>query len=106
MDSNVVNIIVSILSGLSVCIPLVIELVKYVQRAVKERNWGQIVKLVTDLMIEAEKNFETGAERKKWVMSMIESSASSINYDIDMEEISKLIDSLCDMSKIVNGKNE
>lgn len=106
MDSNMVNIIVSILSGLSVCIPLVIELVKYVQKAVKERNWGQIVKLVTDLMIEAEKNFETGAERKKWVMSMIESSASSINYDIDMEEISKLIDSLCDMSKIVNGKTE
>lgn len=106
MDSNVVNIIVSILSGLSVCIPLVIELVKYVQKAVKERNWGQIVKLVTDLMMEAEKNFETGAERKKWVMSMIESSASSINYDIDMEEISKLIDSLCDMSKIVNGKTE
>ena len=28
------------------------------------------------------------------------------NYEIDMDEISKLIDSLCSMTKIVNGKIE
>lgn len=104
MDNNVVNIIVSILSGLSVCIPLVVQLVKYVKKAIQEKNWNQLLKLVTDLMEEAEKKFETGAERKEWVMMAIKSSASTINYPIDMDEVSQLIDSLCDMSKIVNGK--
>lgn len=106
MDNNVVNIIVSILTGLATAIPLVIQLVKYVQKATKEKNWNQLLTLVTNLMEEAEKKFETGAERKEWVMMAIKSSADTINYPIDMDEISKLIDSLCDMSKIVNGKTK
>lgn len=106
MDSNVVNIIISILSGLAACIPLVVQLVKYVKKAVEEKNWNQLLKLVTDLMMEAEKKFATGAERKEWCMSMVKASASSINYEIDMDAVSDLIDSLCDMSKIVNGKSE
>lgn len=106
MDNNIVNIIVSILSGLAACIPLVVQLVKYVQKATKEKNWNQLLTLVTNLMEEAEKKFETGAERKEWVMMAIKSSADTINYPIDMDEISKLIDSLCDMSKIVNGKTK
>ena len=106
MDNNVVNIIVSILSGLAACIPLVIQLVKYVKTATKEKNWNQLLKLVTNLMEEAEKKFDTGAETKEWVLMAIKSSADTINYPIDMDEVSKLIDSLCDMSKIVNGKTK
>ena len=102
MDNNIVNIIVSILTGLATAIPLVIQLVKYVQKATKEKNWKQLLTLVTNLMEEAEKKFE----RKEWVMMAIKSSADTINYPIDMDEISNLIDSLCDMSKIVNGKTK
>ena len=104
MDNNVVTIIVSILSGLAACIPLVIQLVKYVKKSVEEKNWIQLLNLVTNLMEEAEKKFATGAERKEWVLAMVKASADTINYPINLEEVSKLIDSLCDMSKIVNGK--
>lgn len=104
MDSNVVNIIISILSGLAACIPLVVQLVKYVKKSVEEKNWNQLLKLVTNLMEEAEKKFATGAERKEWCLAMVKASADTVNYPIDMDEVSKLIDSLCDMSKIVNGK--
>lgn len=104
MDNNVVTIIVSILSGLAACIPLVIQLVKYVKKSVEEKNWNQLLNLVTNLMEEAEKKFATGAERKEWVLAMVKASADAINYPINLEEVSKLIDSLCDMSKIVNGK--
>ncbi len=104
MDNNVVTIIVSILSGLAACIPLVIQLVKYVKKSVEEKNWNQLLNLVTNLMEEAEKKFATGAERKEWVLAMVKASADTINYPINLEEVSKLIDSLCDMSKIVNGK--
>ena len=106
MDNNVVTIIVSILSGLAACIPLVIQLVKYVKKSVEEKNWNQLLNLVTNLMEEAEKKFATGAERKEWVLAMVKASADTINYPINLEEVSKLIDSLCDMSKIVNGKKE
>ena len=104
MDNNVVTIIVSILSGLAACTPLVIQLVKYVKKSVEEKNWNQLLNLVTNLMEEAEKKFATGAERKEWVLAMVKASADTINYPINLEEVSKLIDSLCDMSKIVNGK--
>lgn len=35
-------------------------------------------------------------------MAMVKASADTVNYDLDMDKISDLIDSLCDMSKIVN----
>ena len=101
-----IELIVAILSGLGACIPLVVQLVKYCQKAVREKNWNQLLKLVMNLMEEAETKFETGADRKEWVMMMIKASADTINYEIDMDEISKLIDSLCSMTKIVNGKIE
>ena len=50
----------------------------------------------------AEDKFETGAERKAWVIGMVQASADTINYDIDLEQIDKLIDDLCGMSKVVN----
>lgn len=104
MNEEILRIIVSILSGIAACIPLVVQLIKYVQKAVQEKNWNQLVSMVMKLMEEAEKKFDTGADRKEWVMTMIKASSDSINYEIDMDAISSLIDSLCDMSKVVNGK--
>ena len=101
-----VELVVAILSGLAACIPLVVQLVKYCQKAVREKNWNQLLKLVMNLMEEAETKFETGADRKEWVLTCIKASADQINYEIDMDEVSKLIDSLCNMTKVVNGKIE
>ena len=95
--------IISIISGLVVAIPLVFKLVEYVKKAVKEKNWNQLLKLVMSYMAEAEKKFEDGASRKEWVMAMVQNSAEIVNYDADMEVISDLVDSLCAMSKVVNA---
>ena len=103
MDTEWVRLIVSVLSGLAATIPLVVQLVKYVQRAIKEKNWPQVVNLV---MGRAEAMFEKGADRKEWVLAMVKASADTIKYEIDMDEISALIDSLCDMSKVVNNSAE
>lgn len=97
------DLIISILAGLATAIPLVIKLVEYVRKAVKEKNWTSMLQLLMKLMEQAETNFTTGAARKKWVMSEIEAAAKIINYDIDLQAISALIDSLCDMTKNVNG---
>ena len=103
MDSEWVRLIVSVLSGLAATIPLAIQLVKYVRKTIQDKNWPEVVKLVTSSMARAETMFEKGADRKEWVMAMVKASADTVNYDLDMDKISDLIDSLCDMSKIVNG---
>lgn len=94
--------IVSILAGLAAVIPLVIKLIEYVQKATKEKNWNKLVAMVIDLMQTAESKLEKGADKKEWVLAMVKSSADIINYDVNMDEVGALIDSLCDMSKVIN----
>ena len=104
---NWVQIIVAILGGIATAIPLVIKFVDVVKKSVKEKNWNQLVKMTMDYMTQAEKNFESGAERKEWVMSMVKTSAATINYtmtDDDILKISDLIDAICDASKIINNE--
>lgn len=100
---EILKIIAAIIAGLAATIPLIVQLVKYVKQAIKEKNWIVVLKKVIDLMKTAESKFEEGAERKEWVLAMLKASADSINYDIDYDVISEMIDGLCAMSKIVNA---
>ena len=102
-----VEIVVSILSGLAVCIPLVVQLVNVVRTSVQEKNWSQIVAIVLDLMKQAETLFAEGAARKAWVMAGVESAAKSINYNYDevaKQKVSDMIDAICATAKIVNAE--
>ena len=104
---NWVEIVVSILSGLAVCIPLVVQLVNVVRTSVKEKNWSQIVTIVLDLMKQAETLFSEGAARKAWVMAGVESAAKSINYnydDVAKQKVSDMIDAICATAKVVNAE--
>lgn len=100
------EVIISILSGLAVAIPLVIKLVEYVRKAIKEKNWRDLLELVTNLMKEAEGKFDNGADRREWVITCVKATADTINYDIDIDVVGKLIDDLAAMSKIVNAPEE
>lgn len=101
-----VDYVVAILSGLAATIPLVVQLIKYVKQAVKERNWAQVLEKVISLMETAETKFKEGAERKEWVLAMLKASADSINFDIDYNAVSEMIDKLCDMSNVINPPSE
>jgi len=105
LNTNWVQIVVAILTGLATAIPLVIKLVQYVSVSVKEKNWNELVKLAIGYMTTAETKFTDGATRKEWVMAMIESSAKSTNYPLDdaaLQKISDMIDSICAASKTIN----
>lgn len=104
MTEQVVSLIVAILTGLYTCIPLAVKLVQYVRKATQEKNWNALLGLVVDLMEEAETKFADGATRKEWVMAMVQTSAEYINYPVDAQALSGLIDGLCDMSNIVNAR--
>ena len=98
------EIIISILSGIATCVPLVISLVKYIQKVAKEKNWGAVVQLVLKLMTEAEQNYSNGADKKTYVMSTIKAMESTLQYDIDEKAISELIDAVVAATKKINTK--
>lgn len=99
---NTMQVILSIVSGLAVCIPLVVKLIEYVTNNVRAKNYPALIELVTKYMAEAETLFKTGAEKKDWVLKMVETSADTVNFDIDLNVVGELIDNLCAMSKQVN----
>lgn len=102
--ATIVEWIISILSGLAICIPLVIKLCDALKSYISEKNWSALVAMVVQLMQQAEGLFEKGKDKKAWVMEQLEATAIFVNYkDYDAEKISALIDTLCDMSKIVNA---
>lgn len=107
MEMDWAKIIVDVLAGLAVLIPLVLNLIKYVQQSVKEKNWNELMKLAIEYMQAAEEKFSDGATRKQWVMAMIQQSAISINYTLDeaaLAKISELIDDICTASKTLNKR--
>lgn len=99
---QIVSLIVAVLSGLAACIPLVVKLVQYVQKAAQEKNWGNLLGLLIELMEQAETMFDEGATRKEWVMAMAQTSAEYIAYPLDTAALSNLIDELVAMTKNIN----
>ena len=81
----------------------IVKFVQYIIAAVKNKNWTALLNVVLNLITEAEEKFDNGADRKEWVLSMVESMSNSINCDVDVEQISEMIDALCSMSKVVNA---
>ena len=96
------ELIIEILSGLVLVIPLVYKLVEYVNKAAKEKNWNNLIRLVMQLMAKAEEKFDEGADRKQWVIAMVQASADTINYPISEKELGNLIDDLVTLTKKVN----
>ena len=91
-----------ILAGAATAAPLALQLVQYVKKAIAEKNWAKLLSLVLGLMEKAEDIFETGAQRKAYVMTAVKNLSETIGYDMEEKELGELIDSLCSMSKIVN----
>lgn len=104
MDINWLELIVRILPGLAASIVLVIKLTQYIVKYVKEKNWPEMLNVLMAFMKTAEDKFENGADRKQWVMAMMQAAADKINYDLDLDVISEMIDNMCDMAKVVNAE--
>lgn len=100
--TQIINIIVAVLSGLAACIPLVVKLVEYVKKATQEKNWAGLLGLVMKLIVQAEQKFTDGATRKEWVMAMVQTSAEYVNYPLDTQALSNMIDELVKLTNKVN----
>jgi hypothetical protein len=96
------EIIISILSGIAACIPLVISLVKFIQKTAKEKNWSKLVVIVSNFIAEAETLYPDGASKRDYVINSVLAIAKTIDYPIDKDMLGELIDSLVALSKKVN----
>jgi hypothetical protein len=99
---DILELLVEILGGLVVIIPLVVKLVEYVKKSALEKNWNNLIRLLLNLIATAEEKFDNGADRKQWVIAMVQASANTINYPITDKELSDLIDNLVALTKKVN----
>ena len=99
------NIIIHILSGLIICIPLLIKLINVTKEAIQNKNWYIIISLLSTFMIEAEELYTDGATKKEYVMKMIKAAAPKLSYNLtdeDYQKISDMIDEIIAMTKKVN----
>lgn len=99
---TILEFIAAIVTGISISIPLIIKLLKAVEELRRSRNWSKLVGVVLNLMEDAEVLIAKGADKKEWVIAGVENLADEIDYDIDREQLSDLIDRICDLSKKVN----
>ena len=103
---QIVNLVVAVLAGLATCIPLAMKLIQYVKKATQEKNWAGLLDLVMKLMEQAEKKFADGVTRKEWVMAMVQTSAEYVQYPMNVQALSDMIDQLTNLTKNVNVKKE
>ena len=102
---NYIQLIVLIFAALAVLIPLGVKLYRTSRDLVREKNWPRLVAALSKYMEEAERLFEKGADRRVWVLSMIQSTAEQLDYTLteaDMKNLGDLIDTLIEMTKVVN----
>lgn len=96
------KLIIAMLSGIAACIPLVIKLIDYIKALYKEKNWSKLIVIVSNFMAEAETLYPDGASKKDYVINSVMDISKTIDYPVDREMLSELIDSLVTLSKKVN----
>ena len=102
-----VEILTSVICGICVCIPILVALGRTIADYIKEKNWSAVISFVLDYMAQAESLFEKGADRKTWVMEMLEEAVIQLNYpytDDARAKVSAMIDDICDASRIINSE--
>ena len=96
------KLILSIISGIATCVPLVITLIKVLRDLYKEKNWDKLVAIVSNFMAEAETLYPDGASKKEYVINSVMAIATTIDYPIDKDVLSELIDNLAKLSNKIN----
>lgn len=103
---RVIDTAICILSGATVCLPLVIKLLRLAADSVREKSWRGVVALTAELMAQAEREIASGSDRREWVVDMTMTAAGKLGCEISKDELGQLVDELCAMAKRVNIRGE
>ena len=100
---SILQFVCIILAGAATAVPLALQLVRYAKMAVEEKNWTKLLELVLELMKNAEEIYESGPQRRDYVIDAVMQLGQRVGYTMEEEALGKLIDDLCAMSKTVNA---
>ena len=64
-------------------------------------QFGDLIVHDVDVAEFVEKHLK-GAEKKEWVLAELQAMAHTLNYEIDWNVVSEMIDKICDASKEIN----
>ena len=103
---NMVEYVMSIIVGLAVSIPVVVELIRSVRQNVAEKRWDLLIKKVINFMVTAEEQFKLGSVKKDFVLVMAKAAAEELGAPFDEEKVGAMIDAMVELSKKINVPDE
>ena len=90
MTQDIIKLVLQCIITLSAVIPLIMALIRYVNKYRSKSDWDKLVQLVMELCVQAENKYKKGSDKKNWVISMVQKLSSSIDYDISNDDLKKI----------------
>lgn len=99
---DIEHIVKSIIIAAIIVVILVIRLIKYIQSKRYTHDYRELEKVIIDLLLKAEYEFDNGKDRKEYVINNVESLNKIFGYNLNYDQISEMIDSIVDATNKIN----
>ena len=100
--SLIIALAVALLGAIAVIVTMYRKLKKALGDLIKDGGWKKLVPIILNAIAEAEATGKTGAEKKEIVMAAVDSFASQMGIQYEVENLSKLIDEIVEISSKIN----
>lgn len=100
IENFLIEALPGICVGIAAIIPVVAKLINTIKLYASNKQYDKLVGIVADYMAQAEDLLANGADKKQWVMSMAQASASEIGIEFNAKAIGDMIDKLCELKYI------
>ena len=104
--SLIISLAVALLGAIAVIVTMYRKLKKALGDLIKDGGWKKLFPIILNAIAEAEATGKTGAEKKEIVMAAVDSFASQMGIQYEVENLSKLIDEIVEISSKINIKEE
>lgn len=102
--SLIIALAVALLGAIAVIVAMYKKLKNTLGDLIKNGGWKKLFPIVLNAIAEAEATGKTGAEKKEIVMAAVDSFASQMGIQYEVENLSKLIDEIVEISGKINIK--
>ena len=102
--SLIISLAVALLGAIAVIVTMYRKLKKALGDLIKDGGWKKLFPIILNAIAEAEATGKTGAEKKEIVMAAVDSFASQMGIQYEVENLSILIDEIVEISSKINIK--
>lgn len=114
LTKEIISIISALVTLIITLTPLIIVIIKkckkikqVIEIAIKEKNWNSVLKILPEIIQEAELFIKcSGNEKKQYVLDKIENISLANNFEFDIDKCGKEIDTLVQLTKKVNQREK